>query len=710
MRFRIIHCFAAWLAVVFAHTAASKSHAAGLSGFEELWKSKGPHTVLAPSQEKLGMNDLEMSAFVYSNYQWLSLNKSRFWIMASSNVGITGYQSLSRLLDSQNMVLGDLIRRFDAEKKKNSTAYNQVINAWNAATAAAATPPPSFPPCHNPGFENPANGHFDGWAGWKGIACFYKPDLACNSFVTPLLPGGFTSNLTMVTGGFDPLVGGNILPMVAPGGSHSVRLENTVNGGDAAMLRYSFTPDPGNPIYELKYALVLEEPDGGHAPEERPYFMISAFDKTANCKVRCSEYRVVAFAQDPEFGDKYFTRINPGSQTRFKPWSSRMIDLSSRIGHEIEVTIVVSDCALGGHLGYAYVDGNCVSDNLTIGPCQSDGTRQLSMDGKFSNYNWISPNNAIIGTNKGKVVQLNKPGLIKLDYFNNGSSCRLQKSFIIDSCLQPSVAPCLITINQIMAGPCQGADGTYTLDINVSISQFSGPGYLKLQYGAIEKFLTLPQATPINMSLPALRADGGKHAIKIFLFADRYVSEAKALCSVVDTVQAPAPCAAVDTQQCEYCIGSFRPEPGATYAFSAWVKESGAAPDATSYLQAQVQLQYTGAAAPQAFFGSGRIIEGWQRIYQEFTIPMSAIELFVQLKTSGGTAYFDDIRIYPVRGSMKSYVYDPVSLKLVAVLDENNYATYYEYDQEGSLVRTKKETERGVVTISENRQSNPKKP
>jgi hypothetical protein len=55
------------------------------------------------------------------------------------------------------------------------------------------------------------------------------------------------------------------------------------------------------------------------------------------------------------------------------------------------------------------------------------------------------------------------------------------------------------------------------------------------------------------------------------------------------------------------------------------------------------------------------------------------------------------------------HVYDPISLKLVAELDENNYATFYEYDQEGTLIRTKKETERGVVTITENRQSNPKK-
>ncbi len=38
---------------------------------------------------------------------------------------------------------------------------------------------------------------------------------------------------------------------------------------------------------------------------------------------------------------------------------------------------------------------------------------------------------------------------------------------------------------------------------------------------------------------------------------------------------------------------------------------------------------------------------------------------------------------------MKSYVYDPINLRLVAELDANNYATFYEYDAEGGLIRTK---------------------
>jgi hypothetical protein len=65
---------------------------------------------------------------------------------------------------------------------------------------------------------------------------------------------------------------------------------------------------------------------------------------------------------------------------------------------------------------------------------------------------------------------------------------------------------------------------------------------------------------------------------------------------------------------------------------------------------------------------------------------------------------------------MKAFVYSPVDKrlksaggKLMATLDENNYATMYEYDREGNLVRVKKETAKGIMTVSETRQGNPKK-
>ena len=72
---------------------------------------------------------------------------------------------------------------------------------------------------------------------------------------------------------------------------------------------------------------------------------------------------------------------------------------------------------------------------------------------------------------------------------------------------------------------------------------------------------------------------------------------------------------------------------------------------------------------------------------------------------SGQDAFIDDFRIFPYQANMVTYVYDQVSGKLSAQLDENNFARFFEYDAEGNLIRTKVETEKGIMTINENRQN-----
>jgi len=69
----------------------------------------------------------------------------------------------------------------------------------------------------------------------------------------------------------------------------------------------------------------------------------------------------------------------------------------------------------------------------------------------------------------------------------------------------------------------------------------------------------------------------------------------------------------------------------------------------------------------------------------------------------------DDLRLHPFNANMKSFVYDPVTLRLAAELDENNFASFYEYDDDGTLVRVKKETREGIKTISETRSAIQKK-
>jgi YD repeat-containing protein len=160
---------------------------------------------------------------------------------------------------------------------------------------------------------------------------------------------------------------------------------------------------------------------------------------------------------------------------------------------------------------------------------------------------------------------------------------------------------------------------------------------------------------------------------------------------------------------CENCIGSFAPEPEKKYLLGAWVKEDQAALGITTYTNPQITLVFYDAVNTPTTLGpyvaTGLIIDSWQRMEQEFTVPAGSIKMDIQLSCANGDCYFDDVRVFPYDGSMKSYVYDPVNLRLVAELDERNYATIYEYDEEGKLVRIKKETERGIMTIQESKSS-----
>jgi len=175
-----------------------------------------------------------------------------------------------------------------------------------------------------------------------------------------------------------------------------------------------------------------------------------------------------------------------------------------------------------------------------------------------------------------------------------------------------------------------------------------------------------------------------------------------------------------DPKFCAQCVTSFSPVPKQKYLLSAWVLEeySGAAP--ANYTNSGIIISFNDSSIVLPIMqGSGPIIEGWQRIEQSFTVPANAYNIQIKLvnlnpattataTTATMDVYFDDIRIHPFRSNTKSYVYDPGTQRLTAELDENNYATRYEYDDEGILIRVKKETERGLMTIKEIRNNQSK--
>ncbi len=159
--------------------------------------------------------------------------------------------------------------------------------------------------------------------------------------------------------------------------------------------------------------------------------------------------------------------------------------------------------------------------------------------------------------------------------------------------------------------------------------------------------------------------------------------------------------------ECYDCY-TFQPEPTKSYWLSGWAKEDLNI-QVKSYTNTSIVVKFINAIdaeiASKTLLPTGDIIDGWQRIAGEFEIPAETVTLELELLNDSANipVYFDDIRVHPINGSMKSFVYDPITYRLMAELDENNYSTYYEYDNEGGLVRVKKETSKGIKTIQETR-------
>ncbi|WP_445722319.1 PKD domain-containing protein [Flavobacterium sp.] len=168
--------------------------------------------------------------------------------------------------------------------------------------------------------------------------------------------------------------------------------------------------------------------------------------------------------------------------------------------------------------------------------------------------------------------------------------------------------------------------------------------------------------------------------------------------------------AIIPLEGCDDCL-NFKPEIGKKYIVSAWVKEE-INKQVMSYTNPTIQVNYLDGAkisiGTEDCITSGDIIDGWQRIFKQISIPGNTayIEIALVNNSQSIPVYFDDVRIHPIDGSMKSFVYDPETFRLMSELDENNYSTFYEYDNEGGLVRVKKETSRGIKTIQETRSGN----
>lgn len=146
----------------------------------------------------------------------------------------------------------------------------------------------------------------------------------------------------------------------------------------------------------------------------------------------------------------------------------------------------------------------------------------------------------------------------------------------------------------------------------------------------------------------------------------------------------------------------FQPKLNTRYYISGWTKYLGGQGTPRSEMVVRINGVSQSFRVDRAFGP----IDGWYKIDGYFDILTSLNNFSITLGTGSSDGYavlFDDIRIQPFHSVMETYVYDPENYRLKATLNNQNFATFYVYDEEGSLVGTKVETEEGIKTISTNR-------
>jgi len=258
-------------------------------------------------------------------------------------------------------------------------------------------------PCFNSDFEQ---GDFSGWDGLTG-----EIDSIGNIVLDPASTFSFPNHtIKWDTTEFDPiaLACGIEVPVVAPGGQYSLKLGDAWGGSNAEAIEKTITVGPENTYFNLRYAVILEDPD--HSPEEQPRFKIDITDENGDLAT-CGSYLVVA-------NDSIEGFQNCGDW-RIRNWTTVTLELWSFLGQTVNIRFTTSDCSQGAHAGYAYIDGYCGALNIESEAFCEDATQvEFNTVPGLLSYEW-SNGDTTYNTSISNPV----PGDIYCVYVNGVTDC-----------------------------------------------------------------------------------------------------------------------------------------------------------------------------------------------------------------------------------------------------------------------------------------------
>ncbi len=190
-----------------------------------------------------------------------------------------------------------------------------------------------------------------------------NPNVSLNDQVN-----GYNSSVHNITNvGFDPVVGGSLLPMVGEG-LHSLKIGNSIAADKKAdRASYTFMVTAANADFGFKYAMVLQ--DGDHNLNENPFFSWNIVKgSNPNQLLNTSTFppSINYITGNQVIADKTNPFFKTGqNSTLYRDWSFVCYDLTPYIGTVVTISFMSADCVFGGHFGYIYIDGLCSPNNPT---------------------------------------------------------------------------------------------------------------------------------------------------------------------------------------------------------------------------------------------------------------------------------------------------------------------------------------------------------
>ena len=330
-------------------------------------------------------------------------------------------------------------------------------------------------PCLNIGFET---GTTNGWTTYRAQACSSATQTPCQTVAGP------NSRINIKTAGTDPFV--PAISMVPPGATYSLMLEDYLNGRNASRISQTFLVTPANNVLTYKYAAVLEDP--GHPKPESPYFKVN-LNAADGSDISCGDYTAIAFPPILNFDSlpadsNIFINSDPvGSgyyiDIYYRNWTTVSIPLDKYIGKNVTITFTASDCALGGHRGYAYIWAECSSvNNMSI--CL-DETLSVSAPPGFAAYKWKGP--GIVGTNSTRTIQVDEPGKYSL-LITPFSDNPCPDSIYVDVLEHCSPKPIVDTVCETVKGSKKALDVNLTKFDSI-ITIYNSAGVVQNWYAAL---------------------------------------------------------------------------------------------------------------------------------------------------------------------------------------------------------------------------------